>query len=295
MNVKLSGIFPAIVTPFRHGEVDADAIAHNVRRWNETGLAGYVALGSTGEFVHLAPDERARVIAAVREHTPPERTLIAGTGAITTAETIHLTRQAADLGADVAMVVTPFYYTGQMTEEVLRVHYTAVADASPIPVLLYNVPMFTHVNMGIETVARLAEHPNIIGIKDSTGDVAQLSAILQSTSEDFIVLTGGAAVLHPALAVGAHGAILAVANVVPELCVEIAQLVARNDHETARRRQAVLTRIHRTLSRHGIGGYKLGMELRGYRGGEPRRPLLLPDEAGRWVIRQVLMETGFLD
>ena len=294
MRDRLRGIFPPIVTPFHHDEVDTAAIAHNIRRWNETGLAGYVALGSTGEFVHLTPDERARVIATVREHTPPHRTLIAGTGAMTTAETIRLTRRAAELGADAVMVVTPFYYTTQMTDAALQAHYSAVADASPVPVLLYNVPVFTHVNIAVETVARLAEHPNIVGIKDSSGDVARLSAILQSTPEDFVVLSGGAAVLHPALAVGAHGAILAVANVVPELCVEIAQLVARNDHETARQRQAVLTRISRTLSRYGVGGYKLAMELRGYRGGEPRRPLLPPDETGRQIIQRVLRETGVL-
>jgi len=294
MSIKLQGILPPIVTPFRNGEVDFNAIAHNIRLWNQTELTGYVALGSTGEFVYLTSDERVRVIATVRKYTPSDRILIAGTGAMTTAETIQLTRRAAELGVDAVMVVTPFYYTGQMTDEVLRAHYTAVADASPIPVLLYNVPMFTHVNMAVETIARLAEHPNIIGIKDSSGDVAQLSAIIQNTPEDFVVLTGGAAVLHPALAVGAHGAILAAANVVPELCVEIARLVTQNDHETARERQAVLTRIHRTLSRYGIGGYKLAMDLRGYRGGEPRRPLLPPDEAGRQAIRQMLAETGFL-
>jgi 4-hydroxy-2-oxoglutarate aldolase len=294
MSSKLHGIFPPIVTPFRDGEVDPDAIAHNLRLWNETGLAGYVALGSTGEFVHLSPDERARVIATVREHTPADRALIAGTGSMTTAETIRLTQQAAELGADAALVVTPFYYTGQMTDAALRAHFTAVADASPIPVLLYNVPMFTHVNMAVETIARLAEHPNIVGIKDSSGNVAQLSAIVQSTPEDFVVLAGSAAVLHPALTVGANGAILAVANVVPELCVEIAQRVAENDHATARQRQAILTRIAGVVGRYGIGGYKAAMELRGYRGGQPRRPLLPPDDAGREAIRRVLAETGFL-
>lgn len=294
MNARFRGIFPPIVTPFRDGEVDTEAIAHNIRRWNGTGLAGYVALGSTGEFVHLGPDERARVIAATREHTPADRLLIAGTGSMTTRESIRLTRRAAELGADVAMVVTPFYYTRQMTDAALRAHYIAVADASPIPVLLYNVPIFTHLNMAVETIARLAEHPNIVGIKDSSGDVSQLSAIVQSTPEDFVVLTGGAPVLHPALTVGANGAILAVANVVPELCVEIARRVAENDHATARKRQAVLTRITRVVGRYGVGGYKAAMDLRGYQGGRPCPPLLPPDDVGREAIRRVLAEAGFL-
>ncbi|RME43377.1 MAG: dihydrodipicolinate synthase family protein, partial [Chloroflexi bacterium] len=254
--MKLSGIFPPIVTPFRDGQVDTEALAFNVQKWNETGLAGYVPLGSTGEFVHLTPAERERVIATVREYAAPGKVVIAGTGSLSTDEAIRLTRRAGELGADAAMVVTPFYYTSQMTDAALWGHYTAVADASPIPILLYNVPVFTHLNMAVETVARLAEHPNIIGMKDSSGNVDQLTQIVHSTPEEFILLSGAAGVLHPALTVGANGAILAISNVVPELCVEIYELVQANDHATARRRQAVLGALNRAISRYGIGGYK---------------------------------------
>lgn len=292
--MHLSGIFPPIVTPFRDDEVDKEALAYNIERWNETGLAGYVALGSTGEFVHLTPAERDQVIATVCEHAAPGKAVIAGTGSLFTDEAIRLTRRAGELGADAAMVVTPFYYTAQMTDAALRAHYTAVADASPIPVLLYNVPMFTHLNMAVETIARLAEHPNIIGMKDSSGNVDQLTQIVNSTPDDFILLTGAAGVLHPALTIGADGAILAAANVVPELCVEIYGLVQANDHATARRRQAVLAAVSRAINRHGIGGCKFAMELRGYRGGRPRAPLLPPDESGQQAIRQALTSAGIL-
>ncbi|MFQ5343451.1 MAG: dihydrodipicolinate synthase family protein, partial [Anaerolineae bacterium] len=145
--MHLTGIFPPTITPFRDGEVDIEALVFNVQRWNGTGLAGYVPLGSTGEFVHLTPAERDQVIATVREHAAPGKAVIAGAGSLSTAEAIRLTRRAGELGADAAMVVTPFYYTSQMTDAALRAHYTAVADASPIPILLYNVPIFTHLNM----------------------------------------------------------------------------------------------------------------------------------------------------
>ncbi|MFQ5593231.1 MAG: dihydrodipicolinate synthase family protein [Anaerolineae bacterium] len=292
--MHLTGIFPPIITPFRDGEVDIEALAFNIQKWNGTGLAGYVPLGSTGEFVHLTPAERERVIATVREHAAPDKAVIAGTGSLSTAEATRLTRRAGELGADAAMVVTPFYYTSQMTDAALRAHYTAVADASPIPILLYNVPIFTHLNMAVETVARLAEHPNIAGMKDSSGNVDQLTQIVHSTPADFILLSGAAGVVHPALTIGADGAILAVSNVVPELCVEIYDLVKANDHAMVRRRQAVLGAVNRAISRYGIGGYKFAMELCGYRGGRPRPPLLPPDEVGRQAIRAALVAAGVL-
>ncbi len=292
--MTLSGIFPPIVTPFRNGEVDTDALAFNVEKWNETGLAGYVVLGSTGEFVHLTPAERDQVISTVREHAAPDKTLIAGTGSLFTDEAIQLTRRAADLGAEAAMVVTPFYYKSQMTDPALRAHYNAVADASPIPILLYNVPPFTQLNMAVDTVARLAEHPNIIGMKDSSGNIDQLTQIVHSTPNDFVLLSGAAGVLHPALTIGAAGGILAISNVVPELCVEVFDLVQAGDHVTARQRQAVLGALHRGVSRFGIGGYKAALDMRGYRGGRPRLPLLPADDAARKAIRSVLSEAGRL-
>lgn len=293
--MTLSGIFPPIVTPFQNGEVDTKALAFNVQKWNETGLAGYVALGSTGEFVHLTPAERDQVIATVREHAAPGKAVIAGTGSLFTEETIKLTQRAGKLGADAAMVVTPFYYKSQMTDAALRAHYTAVADVSPIPILMYNVPPLTQLNMAVETIARLAEHSNIIGIKDSSGNVDQLTQIVHSTPDDFILLSGAAGVLHPALTIGSDGGILAISNVVPELCVEIYDLVQAGEHATARERQAVLGTVHRGVSRHGIGGYKAAMEMRSYRGGRPRLPLLPPDAAAREAIRTTLETAGLLD
>lgn len=292
--MNLSGILPPIVTPFQDGKVDTEALAFNIQKWNETGLAGYVVLGSTGEFVHMTPAERDQAIATVLEHAAPDKTVLAGTGSLFTQETIRLTRRAGELGADAAMVVTPFYYTSQMTDAALRAHYTAVAEASPIPILLYNVPIFTHLNMAVETIARLAKHPNIIGIKDSSGNVDQLTQIVNSTPDDFILLSGAPGVLHPALTVGADGGILGIGNVVPELSIEVYNLVQANEHPAARQRQAVLSAVSQAVSPYGIGGIKTAMDMVGYRGGQPRAPLSSPDEAGRQTIQTALEAAGML-
>lgn len=293
--MQFSGILPPIVTPFRNGSVDVEALAFNVEKWNATGVAGYVALGSTGEFVHLTPDERAQVIDTVVEHAGTRQAVLAGTGALSTAETLRLTQRAAELGADGVLVVTPFYYTAQMTDQVLREHYTAVADASPVPVFLYNVPVFTHLNMAVETVARLAEHPNIVGIKDSSGNVDQLTRIIHDTPDEFVVLSGAPGVLHPALTVGADGAVLGLGNVVPELAVEIMDRTRQGDHASARQGQKTLTALVRALAPYGIGGLKAALDMRGYHGGQPRRPLVAPDTAGRAAIERALRAAGVLE
>lgn len=296
MPLTLRGILPACVTPFdAEGRVDVEGIAHNVRCWNETDLAGYLFLGSTGEFVHLGEREREQVIATAREHTPSHKVLLVGTGALTTEQTVRFTKRAAELGADAALVVTPFYYKGQMTEEALRHHYWAVADASPIPVLIYNVPIFTALNLPAETVARLAEHPNIVGIKDSAGDVGQLGEIVRLTPPKFAVFTGASRVLHACLCVGAVGGMLALANVAPRLCTEMVALVEAGRHETARALQGRLTALEGAIrSPYGIGGWKAAMDLLGYRGGAPRPPLLPADQEARKRIRQALEAHGLL-
>lgn len=284
----LCGIFPACVTPFRDGRVDREGIAHNLDLWNQTGLSGYLFLGSTGEYVHLSEAERDEVVETAREHIPADRLLVVGTGALTTEQAVRFTRRAAELGADAALVVTPFYYKRQMQGETLIRHFSAVADASPIPTLLYNVPPFTGVNMAVDTVARLAEHPNIVGMKDSAGDVSQLADIVRLTPDDFAVFTGGGRVLYPCLCVGAVGAMLAVANVAPDLCVAIQTLVEQGDHGTARQRQIELTLVEKAVRAYGIPGYKATLDLLGYRGGVPRPPLLPLSAADRDAIRDAL-------
>jgi len=292
----LQGILPACVTPFdADGNVDEKGIAENLRHWNQSRLSGYLFLGSTGEFVHLDERERDRVIAAAREGTPPDRLLVVGTGALGTRETIAYTRRAAELGADYALVVTPFYYRAQMQGPKLIAHFTAVAEASPIPVLVYNVPAFTGVMVPPETLWQLAEHPNIVGVKDSSGDVAHLTRLVAGVPEGCAIFNGSASVLLAALAVGCVGGMLAIANVAFDLACDLMELVEAGRWAEARRVQARLNVLDAAIRPYGVGGWKAGMEAMGLRGGPPRPPLLPPDAAGREAIRQALADVGIGD
>jgi 4-hydroxy-2-oxoglutarate aldolase len=274
--VIFSGVFAALTTPYAHdGSVSLPDLKQNVHRYNETGLAGYVALGSTGESVLLTRAEMDGILGAVRESAANEKKLLAGAGAESTAETIERTKRAADLGYDAALVKTPHYYKPAYKPEVLIAHYRRVADESPIPVMLYSIPQFTGVALGAADVAALAEHPNIIGIKDSSGNVQGVAEIVAGTPSAFQVLVGSAATMYPSLAIGARGAILALACALPEKCVALFELVRQGDHEKARELQSILLPASKLIvSEMGIAGVKHAMDQRGYRGGVPRLPLL---------------------
>jgi 4-hydroxy-2-oxoglutarate aldolase len=290
--MNIAGIFPALVTPFEaDGSVSLRGVKENIRLYNQIGLAGYVALGSTGESVMLSRDEGESVLIAVKEAAAPEKLLIAGTGVESTAETIVRTKRAAALGFQVALVKTPYYYKPAYKAETYIQHYRAVADASPIPVLLYSVPIFTGVTLETPEVVALAAHPNIIGIKDSSGSIQRIGEVVSTAPDDFYVLTGGAAVVYPALAMGARGAILALACALPEKCVELYELFQQNRHAEARALQHVLVNASkRIVSEHGIPGLKYVMQLRGYYGGVPRLPLLPVKEGKKQQLAAILGE-----
>jgi 4-hydroxy-2-oxoglutarate aldolase len=288
----IGGIFPALVTPFRSDEsVALEAVKDNIRRYNSTALAGYVVLGSTGESVMLGRDEGDAVLAAVKEAAAPDKLLIAGTGAESTAETIARTKRAAALGYPVALVKTPYYYKPMYRAETYLQHYRAVADASPIPILLYSVPIFTGITLESPEVIALASHPNIIGIKDSSGSIQRIGEIVAGAPKQFCVLTGGASVVYPALAVGGQGAILALAAALPEKCAELFTLFERDEHAQAQELQLLLvTASKRIVSEAGIPGVKYAMDLRGYQGGGSRRPLLPVPEEKKQIIAGILSQ-----
>jgi 4-hydroxy-2-oxoglutarate aldolase len=274
--MELSGIFTALTTPFAEdGSVSIAGLKHNIQRYNGTDLAGYVAIGSTGESVLLTRSEVETVLATVKEAAGKGKKLIAGTGAESTAETIERTKRAAELGYQVALVKTPYYYKPSYKPDVLIAHYRRVADASPIPVMLYSVPQFTGVALEAPEVAALAQHPNIIGIKDSSGNVQRVAEMIAATPAAFQVLVGAAATIYPALVLGARGCILALACALPEKCVALFELVRKGHHEKARELQAMLVTASKLMvSEGGIAGVKFAMDQRGYRGGDPRLPLL---------------------
>jgi 4-hydroxy-2-oxoglutarate aldolase len=272
--VIFSGVFAALTTPYAHdGSVSLPDLKQNVHRYNETDLAGYVALGSTGESVLLTRAEMDGILGAVRS-AAKGKMLLAGTGAESTAETIERTKRAAEFGYDAALVKTPHYYKPAYKPEVLVAHYRRVADESPIPVVLYSIPQFTGITLSVAEVAALAEHPNIIGIKDSSGNVQGVAEIVAATPPAFQVLVGSAASVYPSLAIGARGAILALACALPEKCVVLFELFRQGEHEKARELQSILLRASKLIvSEMGIAGVKFVMDQRGYRGGIPRLPL----------------------
>lgn len=278
--MELSGVFPALTTPYAaDGSVSLADLKHNILLYNQTDLAGYVALGSTGESVLLTGAEMEGVLVTVQESAAKEKKLIAGCGAESTAETILRVKRAAEIGYHVALVKTPYYYKPFYKSEAQIAHFRRVADASPIPVMLYSVPIFTGVALDPSDVATLSEHPNIIGIKDSSGNVQGLSEMLAITPPAFQILVGAAATVFPSLTIGARGAILALACALPEKCAALYKLFRAGQFDLARELQIVLVRISKTMmSEMGIAGVKFVMDQRGYRGGVPRLPLLPLEE-----------------
>ena len=273
--MDLRGVFPPIPTPFRDGALDAAALGANCQRWMETGLRGVVVLGSNGEAPLLDDDESDRAIAAARARVPEGRLLIAGVARESTVGTVRAATRAAAHGADAVLVRTPWFFRALQTGDALTRHYAAVADASPVPVLLYNFTALTGVTLPLAAVARLARHPNIAGMKESGSDIAFISALIDETPDDFSVLAGSAPVFYASLVSGAAGGVLALACAVPDLCVRLFDLVAAGRLAEARTLQRRLTPLARLLTRvHGVPGLKAALEIAGYAGGAPRPPLL---------------------
>ena len=272
---RFAGIFTPIVTPFRTDDtLDESALQRNVLRWMQTPLTGLVVLGSNGEAPQLDDVEADRVVEIVRANVPRERPLIAGTGRESTKATIAANARAAAAGVDAVLVRTPSFFKAQMTAEVFVRHYTDVADASPVPVLLYNVSMFTGVNLPVEAVERLSAHPNIIGMKESGSDIGLIAEYIARTPDDFTVLAGSATTFFHALCAGCDGAILALAALLPEQCVAMRALVQENRLDEARALQQRITPLARSVGgTYGVAGLKAALDLIGYNGGVPRPPL----------------------
>lgn len=292
---RFAGIFTPIVTPFRNDELDEAGLRRNVAQWMQTPLTGLVVLGSNGEAPQLEESEADRAIEIVRAGVPRDRVMIAGTGRESTKGTVAATRRAAALGADAALVRTPSFFKSQMTSDIFVRHYTEVADASPIPVLLYNVTMFTGVSLLPDAVERLAVHPNIAGMKDSGTDVAVISDYIARTPDNFTVLAGAAPTLFHSFCAGCDGAILAVAGIVPDLCVRLFALVREGKVDEARDLQRRLTPLARSVgSVYGIAGLKAALDMVGFVGGQPRPPLRPASQAVIDTIREQLEALGRL-
>jgi len=294
----MDGIFPPLPTPFREdGGLDLGLLASLVAALNDAPLAGYVAFGSNGEAVHLDEDEAETVVRTVRAAAAPGRLLVAGTGRLSTRATVEATKRAAGAGADAVLVVTPFFYKGSMTAEALEAHFRTVADASPVPVLVYNVPANTGVNVPPSVVARIAAHPNVAGVKDSAGDVGQLAELVRLAPRErpFSVLSGNFGSALPGYVLGTRGAILAVANVAPAECVAIREACLAGRLEEARAMHLRLLPLARAVtSQFGVPGLKAALGMLGRPAGLPRAPLLPLAKAPGEEVRTALVEAGLL-
>lgn len=293
--INLHGIFPPIATPFENGKIAFDKLEINIKKLSGTGIAGIVVLGSNGEYVYLSEKEKRDVIGAVVKAVPDNMPVIAGTACESAAETIRLTCDSAELGARAALLTPPHYYGGKMTDEALTRFYTEVADNIPIPVLLYNVPKFTHLNLTAGLISRLSRHPNIVGVKDSSGNVNLLGQYLNNSESNFNVLVGTAGVLFSGLTLGCVGGIVAMANVAPQACVKILDSVNQGDVDKARRLQLKMLPVNNAVTLDfGISGLKAAMDMLDYFGGEPRSPLLPATEKEKKEIREILIHAGLL-
>lgn len=285
--LKLHGIFPPIATPFDYdGNLYKAKVRYNVERWNRVGLSGYVVCGSTGESVYLTFEEKIQLFEWVAEAAAPEKLLIAGTGVESVRETVALTNRAAEIGYKAAMVRTPHYYKNLLNNVAAQhLYFSSVADQSKIPIMIYNWPQATGLDIDPEAVARLSEHPNIIAIKESSGNLEKVLRMLREVKEGFQVLVGSAPTLWPSLQVGAVGAVLAYANAAPYSTIAIWEAHrSREDKAGLDWQHRIGHAAYLVTAKYGIPGLKFAMDLNGYYGGPCRLPLSPPSPAAKAEI-----------
>jgi 4-hydroxy-2-oxoglutarate aldolase len=287
--MKLTGIFPPITTPFDHaGNIYVSKVQHNVEKWNRTALSGYVVMGSTGESVMLTTEEKVTMWELVAKHASPEKLLIAGTGVESVRETVSLTNRAADLGYKAAMVRTPHYYKNLINRAGAQsLYYRAVADQAKIPLIIYNWPQATGVDIPVEAVAAISEHPNVIAIKESSGNLEKVMSLLREVKHGFQVLVGSAPTLWPSLMMGACGAILAYANAAPYSVIAIWEAFRQREDAAGLDWQNRIGRASALVTtKYGVPGLKHAMDLNGYYGGPPRLPLCVPTPEAKREIEE---------
>jgi len=291
--MKLQGIFPPIATPFnRDGEIWKVKVQHNIEKWNLTGLSGYVVCGSTGESVMLTTEEKIQLWEWVAQYAAPEKLLIAGTGMESVAETVALSNRAAEIGYKVAMVRTPHYYKNLINNAAAQMlYYRAVADQSKIPLIIYNWPQITGVDIPADAVAELSNHPNIIAIKESSGNLEKVMQMIREVKTGFQLLTGSAPTLAPSLAVGCVGAVLAFANAAPYATISIWEAHRTREFQAALDWQNRIGRAAMLVTtKYGVPGLKYAMDLAGYYGGPPRLPLICPTLEAKNEIEEAFQD-----
>lgn len=292
---RLSGVFAPVVTPFVADELSLDDLRFNLRKLSKTNLAGYLALGSNGEFKSLTDREQVRVL-EVFAAEKGDKVIMVGTACESTKQTIEKSKVASEMGFDYVSVLTPSYFAKRMDGATLQGYYERIADSIGIPVLLYNAPRFAGgVQIPPQTLLKLSQHPNIVGMKDSSpAGLATLLALLEP-SEDFHVLAGSINFLYPSLHLGAAGGVVSLANVLPDSCCELHRLFVQGKYDKARELHDRLVRLNQATSgTWGVAGVKAAMEIVGFKGGQARHPLIGLTEQAKEQIRQRMLKEGFL-
>ncbi|MEW6509018.1 MAG: dihydrodipicolinate synthase family protein [Bacteroidota bacterium] len=290
---KLQGIMPPITTPFVNGELAIDKLQLNIDKWNKTELTGYVVMGSNGESVFLTHEEKLTLVEMTKKFASSNKLIIAGTGSDSIKETISLTNKSAERGANFSLILTPSFYKSEMKHEAFIKYFTAVADTVKIPVIIYNVPKFTGVDIEAETVAALSEHPNIVGIKNSSENARQNNEFISTTRKDFAVLVGTASMLYSGFSSGSVGGILALANIAPVECIQIQNLIEKGNLTEALDLQNRMIPVNKAVTaKYGVAGLKYAMDLLGYFGGEPRSPLSVLSVNEKLLMKEILKKSG---
>jgi 4-hydroxy-2-oxoglutarate aldolase len=295
-DVSLRGVFTPIATPFdEYDQVAHDKLELNLDKWNKTGLSGYIVLGSNGEWVFLNEQEKLEVLKTARQAIPKEKLMIAGTASESTVNTIALTEKAAEIGADAAIIVNPSYYKSQMTAPVLANHYRVIADASPIPIMIYNLPPATGIDLSADLLVELSQHPNIIGVKDTSGNMPKMGETVRRADPSFHVLAGSANFFYPSLSIGVTGGILGLANVAPDESVEMFRLFNAGEIDKGRELHLRMLPVNLAITtRFSVSGLKAALDMVGFYGGPPRLPLLPLDNERREEVQNILKTAALL-
>lgn len=293
----LSGLFIPVTTPFDPvtGDVEPVHFRDNLRRWLQTPVNGFVIFGSTGEGALLDDDEKVRLAEYARDVIPSMRPLVAGAGAESTRAVVRLARRFGAAGADAVLVHPPSYFGVSLSPGDLRDHYTAVADASPVPVLIYHMPKFTHVTLDAGLVGELSRHPNVVGIKDSSGDLKRFAEYTDACEDGCRLFVGNGTLLYAALELGAAGGILALGLLAPEEYGELLEHFRAGRLAEAGKIQERLSPVHRqVVGAFGARGVKAGLELKGWHGGPPRPPLAPLGAKDRATVARVMQEARLI-
>ena len=295
MTTDLEGIFAALATPFIQDNISLEKFKENIEKYNQFELAGYVVLGSTGESVYLTDEESEKLVITAKNTALPEKKIIVGTARESTKITIEFTKRMASLGAEAALIRTPSYFTSEMNNQALKEYYLTIAEEVEIPIIIYNIPQCTGIFVDKSLIIELSSHPQIAGLKDSSGNLSFLAEIAPSVHSDFNILLGAGDLMLPGLLLGAKGGILRLADVVPGLCVKLYKLFLEGRIEEARQLQLELAPLNNAVTKdYGIAGLKYALDLIGYFGGLPRSPLQPLAPEGEKQIEIILKNLGLL-